>query len=88
MMAASTESSTLKRNCGICGYHVYHSICDVTVGEELLCERELTNLHDRYAVAARVAVIKNGNVIRRLLTTVIDYIIYATVDKYDGPFRY
>ena len=32
----------------------------------MLCERELTNLHDRYAIA----VIKDGNVIWRLFTTV------------------
>ena len=48
MMAMSAELSTLERNCCVCGYHVYHSIWDVTVGEELLCEHELTNLHNRY----------------------------------------
>ena len=62
MMAASAESSTLERNCCVCGYHIYHSIWDVTVGEELLCERKLTNLHDRYAIA----VIKDENVIGHL----------------------
>ena len=60
------------------GYHAYHSIWDVAVGEELLCERELTNLHNRYAITACV-VIKDGNVIQRLSTA---------VSKYDGPFRY
>ena len=70
----STELSTLKRNCCICGYHIYHSIWDRTVGEELLCKCELTDLHNRYAVA----VIKDRNVIRRLFTT---------VGKRDGPFR-
>ena len=62
MMAVSTESSSLERNCHIRGYHVYHSIWDGTVGEELLCERELTNLHDRYSIV----VIKDRNVIWRL----------------------
>ena len=44
----SAELSTLERNCCVCGYHIYHSIWDLTVGEELLCKCELTNLHDRY----------------------------------------
>ena len=74
MMAVSTKSSTLERNCYIRGYHVYHSIWDGTVGKELLCKRKLTNLHDRYAIA----VIKDGNVIRRLFTA---------VGKCDGPFK-
>ena len=72
--AVSTESSTLEGNCCVRGYHVYHSIWDVTVGEELLYECELTNLHDRYAVA----VIKDENVIRLLFTA---------VGKCDGSFR-
>ena len=48
----------------------------MTVGEELLCEHELTNLYVRYAVAACVAVIKDENVIWRLFTA---------IDKCDGP---
>lgn len=55
-------TSTLERNCCVRGYHVYHSIWDATVGEELLCEREPTNERDRYAVA----VIKDGVVIGHL----------------------
>ena len=57
-MAVSAKLSILEGNCCIHGYHVYHSIWDITVGKELLCERELTNLHDRYAIAA----IKDRNV--------------------------
>ena len=63
MTEVSAELSTLERNYCIRGYHIYHSIWDVTVGEELLCERELTNLHDRYAIA----VVKDRNVIGHLL---------------------
>ena len=67
MMAVFTELSTLERNCCVRGYHVYHSIWDVMVGEEFLCECELANLHDRYVVA----VIEGGNVIRWLFTAVM-----------------
>ena len=44
----------------------------MTVGEELLCEHELTNLYVRYAVA----VIKDENVI---------WWLYTAIDKCDGP---
>ena len=66
MMAMSTESSSLERMSCIRGYHIYHSIWDVMVGEELLCQCELTNLHGRYAIA----VIKDRNVIGHLLQNI------------------
>ena len=43
-------AGTLERSRCVCGYHVYSSIWDATVGEELLCERELSNERDRYTV--------------------------------------
>ena len=44
------------------GYHVYERIWSTTIGEELLCEREMDNERDRYAVA----VIKDGVIIGHL----------------------
>ena len=44
------------------GYHVYPDIWVAVVGEELACEKEPTNVSDRYAVA----VIKGGVIIGHL----------------------
>ena len=51
-----------ERSCCVRGYHVYERIWSVTIGEELLCEREMDNERDRYAVA----VIKDGVIIDHL----------------------
>ena len=32
------------------GYHIYKDIWSSTVGEHLICEREMLNLTNRYAV--------------------------------------
>ena len=39
-----------ERPCCIRGYHVYQEIWTAAVGEELVCEREPDNSHDRYAI--------------------------------------
>ena len=41
------------RVCCIRGYHVYRDVLEAAVGEELACEREPRNAHDRYAVAVK-----------------------------------
>ena len=33
------------------GYHIYKETWDAVIGEELVCERDVTNHHDRFAVA-------------------------------------
>ena len=33
------------------GYHAYFKDSTVVIGEVLMCERELDNVHDKYAVA-------------------------------------
>ena len=48
--------------CYVRGYHVYQAIWVAAVGEELACEREPTNISDRYAVA----VVKDGIIIGHL----------------------
>jgi len=35
------------------GYHVYGTTWTAVLGEQLLCDREPTNVVDRYAVAAK-----------------------------------
>ena len=37
------------------GYHVHRAIWDVATGEELVCEREPSNEHDRYAVTVKLS---------------------------------
>ena len=37
-----------ERPCCIRGYHVYQAVWTAAVGEELVCEREPHNSHDRY----------------------------------------
>ena len=51
-----------EKNSCVRGYHIYISIWDAVIGEELPCERETGNERDRYAVA----VIKAGATIGHL----------------------
>ena len=37
----------------ICGYHIYKDMWSSTIGEHLMCEREMLNLTDKYAVTNR-----------------------------------
>ena len=46
------------------GYHVYKDVWRAAVGEDLECERETSNAHDRYAVA----VTKESHVISILIS--------------------
>ena len=46
----------------MCGYHIYKTVWDAVIGEELQCERELDNVSDRYAVAVK----KDGTIIGHL----------------------
>lgn len=41
------------------GYHEYQSVWDAPIGETLLCEREVGNIHDTFAVAIK----KDGEVV-------------------------
>ena len=43
----------------VCGYHTYQSVWDAPTGETLLCEREVGNVHDTFAVAIK----KDGEVV-------------------------
>ena len=42
-----------ERVCCVRGYHVYNEIWEAATGEILICERELHNGRDRYAVYSR-----------------------------------
>ena len=51
-----------ERVCCVRGYHVYKEIWEAATGEILICERELHNGRDRYAVAVK----KSGTIIGHL----------------------
>ena len=51
-----------ERVCCISGYHVYKEIWEAATEEILICERELHNGPDRYAVAIK----KSGTIIGHL----------------------
>ena len=51
-----------RKDCCIRGYHVYREFWEATIGEQLQCVREGSNLKDRYAVA----VIKDDRVVGHL----------------------
>jgi len=53
---------TQEIECCIRGYHVYQEIWDAAVDEELICQPERSNAHDRYAVT----VLKNDVVVGHL----------------------
>ena len=42
---------TLSICSSIRGYHIYNAVWTTSIGEELSCEREVTNAADRYAIA-------------------------------------
>ena len=48
--------------CCVRGYHIYKDIWQGSIGDTLVCERQLSNLKDRYAVA----VIEHGTVVGHL----------------------
>lgn len=48
--------------CWVGGYHTYKEVWAAAVGEYLKCQRELSNLKDRYTVV----VLSNGTIVRHL----------------------
>ena len=71
----------IERACCIRGYHIYKDIWEAVVGEELTCERETENTHDRYAVAVK----RRGTVIGHLPKYfVVDNISCAQFSDNDG----
>ena len=53
---------TVEQACCVCGYRVYKDIWVAVVGNELACERELTNTRDCCAVV----VVKDGVLVGNL----------------------
>ena len=51
-----------ERSSSVRGYHVYRTIWDAAIGEDLVCEREPSNEQDKYAVAIK----KDGVIIGHL----------------------
>ena len=67
MSEVSTEVVTsFTREAMVRDYHIYNSIWEAYIGEELSCQREEDNAHDPYAVA----VLKSAMVVGHLPTKV------------------
>ena len=47
-------TKTFELPCCIRGYHVNKDIWSAVLGEHLVCEREISNQHDMYAVAVKL----------------------------------
>ncbi len=59
-------STTFTVEAMVRGYHVYRAVWDASSEEELLCERELGNPHNPYAVAIARAGVTVGHVPRKI----------------------
>ena len=59
-MAMAT--TTYEIEAMICGYHVYTTVWDAQIGEELYCARETGNIRDSYAVAVKKADLTVGHI--------------------------
>ena len=55
-------------HCSIRGFHVYKAIWSAPIGEVLLCESEIGNAHDPYAVSVISMEIVVGHIPRRIST--------------------
>ena len=62
----SWRMEEFERACCIRGYHVYKEVWEAALGEELACEREPHNVHDRYSVAVKRRGIIIGHLPRKL----------------------
>ena len=50
----------------VCGYHAYGEDWIAILGEELVCEREIGNMVDRYAVAVKDSGKTVGHVLKKI----------------------
>ena len=55
-------TTTYKMEATIRGYHVYATVWDAQIGEELYCARETGNIRDPYAVAVKKADLTVGHI--------------------------
>ena len=55
-------TTTYEMEAMIRGYHVYATVWDAQIGEELYCARETGNIRDPYAVAVKKADLTVGHI--------------------------
>ena len=55
-------TTTYKMEAMIRGYHVYTTVWDAQIGEELYCARETGNIRDPYVVAVKIADLTVGHI--------------------------
>ena len=69
MSEVSSEVVTsFTREAMVRGYHIYNSMWEAYVGEELLCQQEEDNAHDPYAVAVLKSATVVGHLPRKVST--------------------
>ena len=69
MTEASTEAvRSFTREAMVRGYHIYNSIWEAYIGEELSCQRDEDNEHDPYAVAVLKSATIVGHLPRKVST--------------------
>ena len=69
MSEVSSEVVTsFTREAMVRGYHIYNSIWEAYIGEELSCQREEDNAHDPYAVAVLKSATVVGHLPRKVST--------------------
>ena len=61
------ESEFVMEDC-IREHHIYKDIWTPRIGETLICDPEVGNLHDRYNVAVLQGIVKVGHLPRRIST--------------------
>ena len=60
--------TSFTREATVRGYHIYNSIWEAYIGEELSCQREEDNAHDPYAVAVLKSATVVGHLPRKVST--------------------
>ena len=60
--------TSFTREAMVRGYHIYNSIWEAYIGEELSCQREEDNAHDPYAVAVLKSATVVGHLPRKVST--------------------
>ena len=77
-----------ERSSSVRGYHVYKTIWDAAIGEDLVCKREPSNEHDRYAVAIKKDEVIIGHLPRKISRSLFLRRESSISCRVAGPTRY
>ena len=77
-----------ERSSSVRGYHVYKTIWDAAIGEDLVCKREPSNEHDRYTVAIKKDGVIIGHLPRKISRSLFLRRESSISCRVAGPTRY